>query len=131
MMRLIFAIIIAALLPSLALAQPLPQPRPPGPGSSFPHGLQQDRQFERKFEQDIPGEPVSNQSTATRTAQRLIRCQGGDRVPSGASSTSTAALGPGQRVNLAAAGWERDVNSPGRARDDIGLPVPSTRRKGL
>jgi hypothetical protein len=37
MMRLIAAIVIA-LLPSLALAQPLPQPKPPGPGGSCPHG---------------------------------------------------------------------------------------------
>jgi hypothetical protein len=38
MMRLIFAIIIAAVPPSLAPAQPLPQPRPSGPGESCPHG---------------------------------------------------------------------------------------------
>jgi hypothetical protein len=36
-MKLIVAI-IALLLPSLALAQPLPQPKPPGPGGSCPHG---------------------------------------------------------------------------------------------
>jgi len=31
-------IAIIALLPLLALAQPLPQPRPSGPGGSCPHG---------------------------------------------------------------------------------------------
>ena len=30
---------IVALLPSLALAQPLPQPKPPGPGGSLPARL--------------------------------------------------------------------------------------------
>jgi general secretion pathway protein D len=32
------ATIVTALLPSLALAQPLPQPKPSGPGGSCPHG---------------------------------------------------------------------------------------------
>jgi hypothetical protein len=36
-MRLINVAVIA-LLPSLALAQPLPQPKPLGPGGSCPHG---------------------------------------------------------------------------------------------
>jgi hypothetical protein len=36
-MRPIVAI-IALLLPSLALAEPLPVPKPPGPGGSCPHG---------------------------------------------------------------------------------------------
>jgi general secretion pathway protein D len=39
MMRLIAAIATFAMLPpSLALAQPLPQPKPVGPGGSCPHG---------------------------------------------------------------------------------------------
>jgi hypothetical protein len=32
------AIIIALLLPTLAVAEPLPQLKPPGPGGSCPHG---------------------------------------------------------------------------------------------
>jgi hypothetical protein len=31
-------IVIVLLLPSFALAQPLPQPKPSGPGGSCPHG---------------------------------------------------------------------------------------------
>jgi hypothetical protein len=31
-------IMIALLAPTLALAEPLPQPKPPGPGGSCPHG---------------------------------------------------------------------------------------------
>jgi len=37
-MRLIAAIVVIVLLPSLALAQPLRQPKPVGPGGSCPHG---------------------------------------------------------------------------------------------
>ena len=37
-MKLIVVAIIAMLLSSLALTQPLPQPKPPGPGGSCPHG---------------------------------------------------------------------------------------------
>jgi hypothetical protein len=37
-MNATLAAIIIALLPSLALAQPLPQPKPAGPGGSCPHG---------------------------------------------------------------------------------------------
>jgi hypothetical protein len=32
----IFAVLVLSILP--ALAQPLPQPKPPGPGGSCPHG---------------------------------------------------------------------------------------------
>ena len=43
-MRLINVAVIA-LLPSLALAQPLPQPKPLGPGGSCPHGYTSSRSF--------------------------------------------------------------------------------------
>jgi hypothetical protein len=37
-MKLTATIMIAMLLPTLALAQPLPVPKPSGPGGSRPHG---------------------------------------------------------------------------------------------
>ena len=57
---LIAAVVIASLLPSLALAQPLPQPKPLGPGGSCPHGYTSSGSFcvRREGAQDaIPKPP--------------------------------------------------------------------------
>ena len=60
-MKLIAAVVITSLLPSLALAQPLPQSKPPGPGGSCPHGCASSGSFfgPREGAQDaIPKQPT-------------------------------------------------------------------------